>query len=48
MPNMRPRWAFDQFPFIAKQQIKIAVIPLCWISGPRALDTAGDGVAAFT
>ena len=47
MPDMRASWALGQFPFIAKQQIEIAVIPFDRIGGPRAFNTAGDGIAAL-
>ena len=47
MPDMRTSRTFHQLPLITEQQVKITIIPLCWIGCPGTLDTTGDGVAAF-
>ena len=44
---MRTCRAFGQRPVIFIQQVQITHIPLCWVAGPRAFDTTGDGVNAF-
>ena len=47
MPDMRASRAFGQL-FIAKQQIKITIIPFDWIGSPCTLNTASNGIAAST
>ena len=47
MPDMRTGRAFGQFPFIAKEEIKIAIIPFCRMRCPRTFDTACNGIASL-
>src|SRR5690606_26413416 len=43
---MRTRWAFDQFPFITKEHIEVAHVPMGGIGFPSAFHAAGSGVDA--
>ena len=46
-PLMRTGWTLGEFPFVAEQGFKVAVVPRGGRCGPRAFEAAGDGVASI-
>ena len=45
---MRSGRALCQFPFVPKQQVEIAVVPLDRVARPGTFDAAGNSVTGFT
>ena len=45
LPLPRTGRALLKFPFVIKKKVEVAVIPLCGMCGPCALNTACDGIA---
>ena len=43
-----PGRAFDQFPFITEQIVKVTIGPLCWRGSPGSFQTTGDCVPAIS
>src|ERR1700722_13466238 len=45
-PLVRTGWAFDEFPFMAKQVLQVAIAPFHGSGAPCDFQTAGDCVSA--